>query len=101
MTSANYKTCLMRRYIYGYQIIDDEYSKMILELLNKIEKIRDYNDLIKELKYYLGKYNIITKTAYEELLARYLTRRSRRQTTIQAVQDIIDTYYTNEKYTTT
>ena len=90
----------MRRYLYEYKINDDEeYNEIIKEFTNKIRDLRDQNQVIKELINYFGRYNIITKTAYETVIRKYLSKRYHRQINNKMLNDFIYDYYHGTKIT--
>ena len=103
MTSiaVNYRNCLMRRYLYGYKVIDQEYDKMISEIVNKIREYRDNNLVIKQIISDIGEYSIITKMAYDDVLIKYLNKRFHKKTTVESLQEFKDKYYTNGRSTIT
>lgn len=99
VTPEKCRICLMRRYLYGYKINDEEYNQIIKEFTNKIRDLRDQNLVMKELINYFGRYNIITKTAYETAITKYLSKRFHRPITNEILNQFIFNYYHEPKTT--
>jgi|SRR6202042_3913601 len=98
-TPEKCKLCLMRRYLYGYKINDEEYNEIIKEFTNKIQDLRDFDHVIKELIKHFGGYNIITKNVYETVITKYLSKRYHRQINNKMLNDFIYDYYHGTKIT--
>ena len=99
VTPEKCRLCLMRRYLFGYKIYDEEYNQIIKEIINKIRDLRDQNQVMKELINYFGGYNIITKTAYEAAITKYLSKRFHRHVTYDILNQFIFNYYHEPKTT--